>query len=154
MSPQAAAAPRSDAEPHAAAPDTWPTKSNTSGQVREPVAASPAAPAPPSGTSAGASQPDADNTRVNERDRKGGTLTPMDQGNDKADIQLTQKIRQRLMADSSLSFTAKNVKIITVNGRVTLRGPAKTDAEHQSIVSQASAIAGASNVDDQIEVKQ
>lgn len=110
---------------------------------------------PSSGTAAdGAPRADADNTRVNKRDQNGATLTPTDQGNDDTDIKLTQHIRQAVMADGSLSFMAKNVKIISVSGKVTLRGPVKTDAERQSIESQARNIAGPNNVDDQLEVKK
>ncbi len=49
--------------------------------------------------------------------------------------------------DSSLSFTAKNVKIITIGGKVTLRGPVKTDAERSAIEAQAKNVAGVSKVD-------
>ena len=50
-------------------------------------------------------------------------VTPLDQGNDKRDLEITQQIRKSVMDDSTLSFTAKNVKIITKDGHVTLRGP-------------------------------
>ena len=66
-----------------------------------------------------------DNTGRNVRDR-GATLTSGDQSESKADLTTTQKIRQAVMADKSLSMTAHNVKIITVDGVVTLRGPVKT----------------------------
>jgi hyperosmotically inducible protein len=118
--------------------------------VRDPSPSSPPAAAPPEG----ASRPDADNTRVNKRDQSGSTLTPMDQGNGGADLKITQKIRQAVMGDGSLSFMAKNVKIITANGKVTLRGPVKSDHERQAIGDNARKIAGADNVDDQLEVKK
>jgi osmotically-inducible protein OsmY len=57
------------------------------------------------------------------------------------------------MKDDSLSFTAKNVKIITVSGKVTLRGPVKTTQERAAIEAAARRIAGATQVDNQIEVK-
>lgn len=96
----------------------------------------------------------ADNTAKNAQDRAGGTLTPGDQGNSPADVELTQKIRSALVVDSSgYSVTAKNIKIVTVNGKVTLRGPVNTDAEKAGIVILAKGIAGAANVDDQLEVK-
>ena len=100
-----------------------------------------------------ASRPDADNTRVNKRDQ-GGSLTPMDQGNGAVDLKITKQIRQAVMADGSLSFTAKNVKIITSNGKVTLRGPVKTDEERSAIDTEARKVAGEANVDNQIEVKK
>ena len=58
------------------------------------------------------------------------------------------------MKDGSLSFTAKNVKIITINGKVTLRGPVKTDQERAAIEAAAKQVAGATQVDNQIEVKK
>jgi osmotically-inducible protein OsmY len=67
-----------------------------------------------------------DNTGVNERDRNSAHPTPMNQGNGEVDIDLTQRIRKAVMANDSLSFTAKNAKIITRDGRVTLRGPVKS----------------------------
>lgn len=94
-----------------------------------------------------------DNTKVNKRDTDSAALTPMDQGNGQTDLKITQQIRQAVMGDSSLSFTAKNVKIITVKGKVTLRGPVNTDAERSAIEAAARKVAGAS-VDNQIEVKK
>ena len=96
----------------------------------------------------------ADNTKKNERDRKDGALTPMDQGNNQSDLDITTKIRQAVMEDDSLSFTAKNVKIITVKGKVTLRGPVNSAAERAAIDAAAKRIAGAGKVDNQLEVKK
>ena len=94
----------------------------------------------------------ADNTRLNSRDRS-GTLTPLDQGNSKAEIAITASVRRGVMSDHTLSFAAKNVKIITVGTRVTLRGPVKSDAERTAIESLARQTAGVTDVDDQLEVK-
>ncbi len=97
----------------------------------------------------------ADNTRVNRRDRGGATLTPMDQGPSDADRKITRDIRQAVMSDSTLSFTAKNVKIITVDGRVTLRGPVKTEAERSAIEAAARKVVGnGALVESQIELVQ
>jgi hypothetical protein len=125
----------------------------TAAPAPAPGAARPAndAAAPPPTTSA-ATAPD--NTKRNERDRDNATLTPGDQGNGESDLKITQKIRQAVMADGSLSFTAKNVKIITVGGKVTLRGPVKSDAERAAIEAAAKSVAGAGQVDNQIEVKK
>jgi hyperosmotically inducible periplasmic protein len=95
-----------------------------------------------------------DNTAVNERDRSSAALTPLDQRENKTDLEITQQIRKAVMADGSLSFTAKNVKIITAGGKVTLRGPVKTDAERSAIEAAARQVAGATSVDNQIEVKK
>lgn len=98
--------------------------------------------------------PDADNTAINQRDRNSDALTPMDQGTSQADRSITMRIRQAVMHDSSLSFTAKNVKIITINGKVTLRGPVKTDAERTAIENAARKVAGSAQIDSQLEVSK
>src|ERR1700719_640799 len=67
-----------------------------------------------------------DNSAQNQRDRDHQTLTPIDQSNKPADLETTRNIRQALVKDDRLSTEAKNVKIITVDGAVTLRGPVKT----------------------------
>jgi len=98
---------------------------------------------------------DADNSRVNQRDKGNSSLTPMDQGGSEADRKLTQQIRQEVMKDKSLSFTAKNVKIITINGKVTLRGPVKSEAERTAIEATARRIAGSgAQVDSQLELSK
>ena len=66
-----------------------------------------------------------DNTATNERDRSGETQTSGDQSNSKDDVNTTAAIRRAVVKDHSLSTMAKNVKIITANGTVTLRGPVK-----------------------------
>jgi osmotically-inducible protein OsmY len=93
-----------------------------------------------------------DNTRVNVRDRGGNTLTPMDQGSSEADRNTTQQIRRLVVGDSSLSFTAKNVKIITINGKVTLRGAVKTDDERMKVAAAARKVAGDAQVENYLEV--
>ncbi len=95
---------------------------------------------------------DADNTARNERDADGNTKTPFDQGNSEADRTTTAKIRQGVMALDDLSMNGRNVKIITSDGRVVLRGPVASAMERERIASVAHAVAGASNVDDQLEV--
>jgi hyperosmotically inducible periplasmic protein len=95
-----------------------------------------------------------DNTNVNERDRNAAALTPTDQRENQTDLKITQQIRQNVMDDSKLSFTAKNVKIITAGGKVTLRGPVKTAEERSAIEAAARKVAGVSQVDNQIEVKK
>ena len=106
----------------------------------------------PSTQPAPGTQPD--NTKVNERDRSSAALTPLDQRNNETDLKITQQVRQAVMADGSLSFTAKNVKIITQAGKVTLRGPVKTAPERDAIEAAARKVAGVTQVDNQIEVKK
>jgi len=93
-----------------------------------------------------------DNTGRNVQDRSGATLTPGDQSESEADRTLTQKVRQAVMADESLSTTAHNVKIITSNGVVTLRGPVNSTKEKANIDAKAQQIAGATKVDSQLEI--
>jgi sporulation protein YlmC with PRC-barrel domain len=94
-----------------------------------------------------------DNTARNVRDRNSRTLTPLDQGNDKADIATTAKIRKQIVAAKEMSVNARNVKIITAGGRVTLRGPVATEAEKTMIGEIAASVARTENVDNQLEVK-
>ena len=95
-----------------------------------------------------------DNTGRNVRDRGGATLTPGDQSESETDRTLTQRIRQAVVADDALSMTAKNIKIITINGLVTLRGPVKTMEEKRTIEAKAQQIAGADKVDSQLEISR
>jgi len=95
----------------------------------------------------------ADNTATNERDRSGETKTSGDQSNSSADLKITQAIRQALMKDSELSTTAKNIKIITDNGQVTLRGPVKNAQEKAKIDQLAKSAAGGAKIDGQLDVK-
>jgi hyperosmotically inducible protein len=94
-----------------------------------------------------------DNTAVNARDRAPGAMTAGQQSNATSDVELTRKIRQAVVGDDSLSMLAHNVKIVSANGGVTLRGPVKTAEEKTAIASKAQAIAGAGKVDNQLEVK-
>jgi hyperosmotically inducible periplasmic protein len=95
-----------------------------------------------------------DNAAINERDRSGETETSGDQSNSPADLKVTQAIRQALMKDSELSTTAKNIKIITNNGQVTLRGPVKNAQEKAKIGQLARSAAGGAKIDDQLDVKE
>ena len=110
------------------------------------------------GTGAAAMAQDAtpvapDNSAVNARDRDTGAMTAGQQSNVKSDVELTRKIRRAVVADHSLSMMAHNVKIVSANGSVILRGPVKTEEEKNIIASKAGAIAGADKVDNQLEVK-
>lgn len=93
------------------------------------------------------------NTEMNVRDRD-NTITPFDQSGSEADRTTTKEVRKAVMSDDSLSVTAKNVKIVTINGVVTLRGPVKNNAEKEAIVQKASSVAGVKSVNDQLDVEQ
>lgn len=96
----------------------------------------------------------ADNTGKNKRDRDRATKTSGDQSNSPEDIKITAAIRRAVVADKSLTMTATNVKIITANGVVTLRGPVQTDAEKTKIGELAKKNAGKAKVENQLEVKK
>jgi osmotically-inducible protein OsmY len=97
---------------------------------------------------------DADNTARNTRDRNEATLTPGDQGETATDRDTTIKIRKAVVSGTNdYSVVAQNIKIITVNGKVTLRGPVKTEAEKAGIAAIATDVAGAANVANELEVK-
>jgi osmotically-inducible protein OsmY len=97
----------------------------------------------------------ADNTKKNVRDKDDVTLTPPDQAQGSGnDVEVTRRIRKALVADSGLSTNAKNIKIITLNGQVTLRGPVENNNERKSVMVKAKKIAGAKNVKSELEVKR
>jgi len=99
-----------------------------------------------------ANAPAADNSSVNQRDRGHQTVTPIDQSNKPADIEITREIRRSLVNDNRFSTYARNIKIITVDGAVTLRGPVSTEQEKAEIAARAAQFAGYSNVHNQLEV--
>ena len=99
-----------------------------------------------------AAQPD--NTKTNKRDRKLGAVTADQQKMNSGDRELTKKIRQAVMADKSLSTYAHNVKIVSQDGMVTLKGPVHSEAEKSAIEAKAAEVAGsADKVKSEISVK-
>jgi hypothetical protein len=101
--------------------------------------------------SAGAQTPP-DNTKVNKRDRAKGAATADQQKENAGDREITQKIRQALMDDKSLSTYAHNVKVIAQNGQVTLKGPVRSENEKKTIEAKAIEVAGAGHVTNQISI--
>jgi len=89
----------------------------------------------------------------NTANNKQHDVTADQQSNAAADRAITQKIRRLLTADKSLSTSAHNVKIITANGAVTLKGPVNSEDEKQQIASKAAEVVDASKVDNQLTVK-
>lgn len=94
-----------------------------------------------------------DNSQINKRDRDTSAMTPEKQSSDPKDVETTQKIRKEITKDDSLSTLAKNVKIITQGGKVTLRGPVNSPDEKTAIAKKAEQIAGAGKVENELEVK-
>jgi osmotically-inducible protein OsmY len=100
------------------------------------------------------SQVEPDNTKVNKRDRNAGAVTADQQKETAADRDMAAKIRKALTSDKTLSTYAHNVKVVSQNGTVTLKGPVRSDAEVQAIVSKATEVAGNSaKIDNQLSVK-
>jgi len=97
-------------------------------------------------------QPAPDNTKVNQQDRDGARPTPDQQKENPADLDITTKIRKALDQDKTLSTYAKNIKIVTTNGVVTLRGPVRSADEKKSIEAKATQIAGATHVKNELEI--
>jgi len=94
-----------------------------------------------------------DNTKQNVRDRQDNALTPLKQGTSAADVDTTRQIRKQIMAANNLSINAQNVKIITIDGHVTLRGPVNSEEERREIADIAARVTPAVNIDDQLQVK-
>jgi hyperosmotically inducible protein len=96
---------------------------------------------------------EADNTKRNSDEQNKNTGTAEKQSNSKDDLTLTQKVRQAVMKDGSLSMNAKNVKIIAQDGKITLKGPVDTEQEKNTIGTEAGEVAGKDKVVNQLEVK-
>jgi hyperosmotically inducible protein len=92
-----------------------------------------------------------DNAKSNKVDSS-NAMTADTQTNNAADLDLTKRIRQSVMADKSLSTYAHNVKIVTVNGSVTLNGVVRSADEKSSIESKAANIAGMNKVTNDLKV--
>ncbi|MDO9119257.1 MAG: BON domain-containing protein [Nitrospira sp.] len=94
----------------------------------------------------------ADNTEKNVRDNDDATLTPADQAQgSQHDVDVTRQIRKALMADKTLSMNAQNIKIVTLGGKTTLRGPVKNVHERERILTMAGKVVGLKNVDNKLE---
>jgi hypothetical protein len=136
-------------------PSTVPSTSTPSGpDAASPDTSTPGPTTTPGGTDTSSTEPVApDNTARNERDASGATKLPTDQAETPADRQITQEIRQKITNDETMSFNARNVKIVTAEGKVTLRGVVDDADEKQAIEKFAAEIAkGQDNVTSEIEV--
>src|SRR3979409_672266 len=95
----------------------------------------------------------ADNTTVNQRDGNPNEPTADQQKNNLSDRDITKQIREAIVKDKSLSTYAHNVKIITQNGQVTLKGPVRSDQEKRAIEAKATEIVGENKVTSELDVK-
>jgi hyperosmotically inducible protein len=90
----------------------------------------------------------------NSKQNKNQTQSADDQTNAKSDRLITQKVRKAIMADKTLSTYAHNVKIVTVNGAVTLKGPVQSEEEKQKVASEAANAVSADKITNELTVKQ
>jgi len=95
-----------------------------------------------------------DNTSVNKRDQNANAKTPIDQDENQDDINTTADIRKTIVNTEGMSINARNVKIITSKGKVTLRGPVASAEEKQKIEKFATDVAGEGNVESHLEVAE
>jgi hyperosmotically inducible periplasmic protein len=91
-----------------------------------------------------------DNTKMNKQEQP----TADQAKNSKSDLKLQRQIRREIVKDKTLSTYAHNIKVIARDGKVTLRGPVKSDAEKTAIEQKAADIAGAGNVTNELTVKE
>jgi len=94
--------------------------------------------------------PAADNTQTNKTES--AKTTADQQKQNRADVETTQKIRQSLTKDKALSTYAKNIKVVTQNGNVTLSGPVRSDEEKVSVEKKATDVAGAGHVKSELQI--
>ena len=99
-----------------------------------------------------AQQPAPDNSKTNQADRDQSSATADRQKMNPADRELTRKIRSAIMSDKSLSTYAHNVKIISREGKVVLKGPVRSDDEKAAVLNKATDIAGQQNVIDELQI--
>ena len=99
-----------------------------------------------------AQQPAPDNTKTNKRDRDSASPTADQQKMNPTDRDLAKRVRAALMKDKSLSTYSHNVKIVAQDGKVTLKGPVRSEEEKSAIETKATEVAGAGNVMNQLEI--
>ena len=107
-----------------------------------------------SGQDSSAQQPAPDNTKTNQRDKNKAEPTADQQKENQSDREMTRQIRRSIVQDKSLSTYAHNVKIISQDGMVTLKGPVRSDEEKAAVEAKAADIAGKDKVTSQLEVKR
>lgn len=80
-------------------------------------------------------------------------LTASDQSNDSGDVGITKKIRREIMATKGMSVSGQNVKVVTIGGKVTLRGKVNSESEKETIGQIANSVAKSRNVTNELQVK-
>ncbi|MDY7540674.1 BON domain-containing protein [Undibacterium sp. RTI2.1] len=94
-----------------------------------------------------------DNSEMNVRDKSNVTATPQDQSNSAGDRKLLSLVRRNIVHEKSLSMSAHNIKIMTSDGVVTLRGPVKNKEEKVKLEKVTLDTPGVKSIDDQLDVK-
>jgi len=94
-----------------------------------------------------------DNTKVNKKDRKTTEPTADQAKNSKSDVDLMANIRRSIVKDKSLSTYAHNVKVVSEHGKVTLKGPVRSEDEKRTVEEYAKKVAGDGNVTSELTVK-
>ncbi|MGN2252477.1 BON domain-containing protein [Frateuria sp. GZRe12] len=117
-------------------------------QQATPMQSSPAA----SQSAGGVTGEDADNTRLNRRDRNDASTTPMDQSNSSNAVDLVANVRKAIVDDDGLSVKARNVKVVANGGVVTLRGPVANAQEKARVERDAASVRGVTRVDNQLDI--
>jgi osmotically-inducible protein OsmY len=97
--------------------------------------------------------PAADNTKTNQRDRSASEPTADQEKENRSDLDITQQIRQSIMKDKSLSTYAHNIKIVTQNGQVTLKGPVQSEDEKRAVETKAAEVAGQDKISSELDIK-
>ena len=97
--------------------------------------------------------PASDNTKMNQRDRNPNEPTADQQQNNRSDRDITQQVRKAIEADKTFSTYAHNVKVITQNGQVTLKGPVRSEEEKRAVEAKAAEVAGEGKVSSELTVK-
>jgi len=94
-----------------------------------------------------------DNTKTNTRDRKTGAVTADQQKENKSDREIAAQIRKSIMDSKDLSTYAHNVKVVSRNGMVTLKGPVRSEEEKKAVEAKAEEVAGSGKVKSMLSVK-
>jgi len=102
----------------------------------------------------GTSQNAPDNTAQNKSDKNSDRMTAEKTSNSKGDVNITRELRKSIMATKGLSVDAQNVKIITKNGVVTLRGPVETESEKATIDGLVKGCPSVQSCNDELRVKK
>jgi hyperosmotically inducible periplasmic protein len=93
-----------------------------------------------------------DHTKMNKGDADRDAITADQQKMNPADRDTTKQIRAAILKDKSLSTYAHNVKIITQDGKVTLKGPVRSEDERSNVEAKAVGVVGAANVTNQLTI--